>query len=344
MVNFAPGDWLDMRLFVSRVIIGLAALAIGSPALAQVAPYKAPAHVSGFPGMATGDTQEAASASLALGPELERNRDPRWMLGERRRMNKALDSLQPQRRGVVDAYVVSIGLDSDPVFGREAREAGKVLSARYGGTGRTIVLAGTNGSAPSDLPNGSITNFTLALARISELMDVNEDVLIVYSTSHGAPIGVVYHDADDGFGVLGPTRYAAILDGLGIKNRMLIISACYSGVFVPALASPTTALFTAASDSRPSFGCAADNDWTFFGDAMINHAFRKPQSLTAASDEARGLITQWETQGGVNASNPQVSIGANVGTWLTPIEARMPKTASQPVGRPATDALGQVRR
>jgi len=332
-----------MRFFVPRALIDLAAVLLAFPAIAQVAPYKAPEHTGGFPGMATGETQAQAEASLKLGPELERNRDPRWLLAEQRRMNKALGALQPQRKGVVDVYVVSVGLDSDPVFGREAREAGKVLSTRYGGAGRTIVLAGTNGSAASDLPNGSITNLTLALARIRELMDPNEDVLVLYSTSHGAPVGIVYHDADDGFGILSPTRFAGILDGLGIKNRMLIISACYSGVFVPALASPTTALFTAASDSRPSFGCAADNDWTFFGDAMINHAFRKPQTLKAASDEARGLITQWESQGGVNASNPQVSIGASTGTWLAPIEARMPKTATQPVGRPATDALSQVR-
>ena len=46
-------------------------------------------------------------------------------------MTRALATLQPQRKGVVDAYVVTVGLDSDPVFGREAREAGKVLSRRY---------------------------------------------------------------------------------------------------------------------------------------------------------------------------------------------------------------------
>lgn len=344
MVNFVGlGELPDMRFTVSRVLVGLAAAVLALPAAAQVAPYKAPEHKSGFPGMASGETQAEVEASLDLGPELERNRSPRWMLGEHRKLGKALGSLQPQRKGVVDAYVVSVGLDSDPVFGRETREAGRVLSRRYGAVGRTIVLAGTNGSAPSDLPNGNISNLTIALARIAELMDRNQDVLVLYVTTHGAPLGMVYHDADEGFGVLSPKRFAAILDDLGIRNRLLIISACYSGVFVPTLKSPTTALFTAASDSRPSFGCAADNDWTFFGDAMINHAFRKPQALQAASDEARGLITGWETEGGVNASNPQVSIGANVGTWLTPIEARTPKVATQPVGRPATDALSLVR-
>ena len=332
-----------MRFTGPRALMALAATVLALPAAAQVVTYKAPEHTSGFPGMGTGETQAQVAASLDLGPELERNRSPRWMLAEQRRMNKALGSLLPQRKGVVDAYVLSVGLDSDPVFGRETREAGRVLSHRYGAAGRTLVLAGTNGGAPSDLPNGSITNLTLALARIAEVMDLKEDVLVFYVTTHGAPLGIVYHDADDGFGVLSPKRFAAILDDLGIKNRLLIISACYSGVFVPALKSPTTALFTAASDSRPSFGCAADNDWTFFGDAMINHAFRKPQTLQAASDEAKGLITEWETAGRVNASNPQVSIGANVATWLAPLEARSPKAATQPVGRPATDALKPAR-
>ncbi|MCW3847235.1 C13 family peptidase [Sphingomonas sp. LB-2] len=332
-----------MRFFVPRALIAFLAGVLALPAAAQVVPYKAPEHVSGFPGMASGETQGEMAASLDLGPELDRGRSPRWMLADYRRMDKALAALQPQRKGVVDVYIVSVGLDSDPVFGREAREAGKVLSWRYGGAGRTITLAGTDGSGPSALPNGSITNLTLALARISELMDPKEDVLILYSTSHGAPLGIVYHDADQGFGVLSPKRLAGVLGDLGIRNRLLILSACYSGVFVPALASPTTALFTAASDSRTSFGCASDNDWTFFGDAMINHALRKPQTLKAASDEARGLITQWETKGGVTPSNPQVSIGASVGTWLTPLEARSPKVATQPAGRPATDILDRVR-
>ncbi|MES2442248.1 MAG: C13 family peptidase [Pseudomonadota bacterium] len=310
-----------------------------SPALAQ---YKAPEHKTGFPSMVTGTTQEQATASLDLGPALERNRAARWSLAEHRRLNRALATLAPQRKGVVDAYVISIGLDSDPVFGREAREAGKVLARRFDASGRTLVLGGTNGAAPSELPNGSMANFEIALARVAEVMDPSEDVLVLYTTSHGAPVGIVYHDADDGFGILSPARLAGLLDELGIKNRVLILSACFSGVFVPKLESSTTALFTAASKDRTSFGCAADNDWTFFGDAMINHALRKPQPLAAAGTEAQGLITEWETRGSVRASNPQVSIGSKVGGWLAPLEARMPKAATEPVGRPAVEILGRL--
>ena len=106
------------------------------------------------------------------GIQIERDRVPAQELEEHRKLDRALSALAPQRPGVVDAYVVSIALDSDPVFGREARAAGDVLQRRYGATGRTIVLAGTDGSAPSALPRGiAQTRSGIALARIAELMD-----------------------------------------------------------------------------------------------------------------------------------------------------------------------------
>lgn len=314
-------------------IFAAAAALAASPAAAQ---YKAPEHQAGWPGMVSGPE---GIEGLDPGPELQRGRSARAMLADTRKLNILLNSLQPQRKAMVDAYVVSVALDSDPVFGREAREAGKVLSRRFDAAGRTIVLAGSAGTLPSELPNGSLTSLTLALARVAEVMDKEQDVLVLYTTSHGAQVGIAYHDGDEGYGILSPKRLETLLDELGIKNRVLILSACYSGIFVGPLAGPNTALFTAASSDRTSFGCQADNDWTFFGDAMINHALRKSQPLEKASDEARMLINDWESAARVTPSNPQVTIGADVATWLAPLEARMPKTDTPPVGRPATDAL-----
>ena len=298
--------------------------------------YSGPQHSTGWPGLGTGDTQSQQQMSLELGPEFDRDRSPVWLLADQRKLDAALAALQPQKKGVVDAYVVSIGLDSDAIFGREAREAGKVLARRYGAAGHTIVLAGTDGSGPSDLPNGSPRALAMTLARIAELMDKNEDVVVLYTAGHGAPVGLAYHDGDEGFGIISPGRMARIFEELGIRNRLLILSACYSGVFVPTMSSDTTALFTAASADRTSFGCAADRDWTFFGDAMINHALRQPVPLAKAGDDARALIAKWEAMDAkIIPSQPQVSIGSGVGKWLAPLEAKMPKTATPMVGRPA---------
>ena len=123
-------------------------------------------------------------------------------------------------------------------------------------------------------------------------------------------------------------KLGGALQELGIKRRILIISACYAGVFVPKLASEDTAILTAAADNRTSFGCQAENDWTFFGDALINRALRKPQSITDASAEAHLSIVQWETKIGVLASLPQTLIGDGVKDWLPQLEARRPSTAS----------------
>jgi hypothetical protein len=318
----------------------LAAVLLAGPAPAQQAPepVNPPPHFAPWPDLGTGQTEGQNQASLNLGPELQRGQSARAMLAERRRLDAALAALQPQRRGMIDAYVVAVALDSDPVFAREAREAGKVLTRRYGADGRTITLAGPDGRN-AGLPKGSLTSLTLVLARIAELMDPAEDVLVLYSTSHGAQVGLAYHDGDSGFGILAPSRLGSVLGELGIRRRIVLLSACYSGVFVPFLRSPDTAIVTAASAERTSFGCQAENDWTFFGDALVNNALRKPQPLAAATAEASQAIAGWEASYGLQPSQPQVAIGDAVGQWLPALEARMPRAATTPVGAPAISSM-----
>ena len=323
-----------MRL--PKLLVAIAAL-LPLAASAQTPGYQPPRHQSGPPLLDRASPQEIG-AFADQGMAIERDRAPAQALAEHRRLDRALASLQPQRPGVVDAYVVAVALDSDPVFGREAREAGRVLARRYGAAGRNVTLAGSDGSAESSLAMGSPANLLAVLARVAELMDTREDVLVLYTTSHGAPFGIVYNDGDQGFGAISPTRMWTTLSTLGIKNRLLLISACFSGAFVPLLASDTTAIITASSADRTSFGCQADSDWTFFGDAMINHALRKPTPLAVGAAEAGRMIGGWEAQGKLEPSQPQVSIGAGVGAWLAPLEARLPP-ATPSVGRPATGAL-----
>ena len=320
-------------------ILALAALAIG--ALASPQTYQPAEHTMAVP-LFSGATPEETQAYANAGVQLEWDRGAAWALAEHRRLDRAL-TISPQRKGVVDAYVVVAGLDSDPVFGREAREAAKVLARRYDAVGRTILLAGSDGSADSAAPRGSPDNLAMALARVAETMDRDEDVLVLYTTSHGAPWGIFYSDGDNGAGAISPVRLWKLLSQLGIGNRLLLISACYSGAFAPVLESDTSAIVTASSATRTSFGCQADSDWTFFGDALINHALRKPQSLAEAAAEATRSIGEWEAQGKLKPSEPQTDIGAGAARWLAVLDARVPKAPGTPVGRPATTILGSLK-
>jgi Peptidase C13 family len=287
-----------------------------------------------FPGHA--ERQPSQEDFADRGFMTDQARSPGWHFTQHKKLAAAIAGLKPQRPGVVDAYVIAVGLDGDAVFGREAAEASKVLARRFDGEGRTILLAAGGGAADPNVPHGSPQSLATALGAVASVMDVKEDVLILYSTSHGdAKLGLAYQDGSNGYGMISPKRLAEQLNGLGITRRLVMISACYAGVFIPKLDNEQSVIITAASSSTTSFGCAATNDWTFFGDALINHALREPKPLAEAVGSAFGLVTQWEMFKGLPASSPQFKIGAKVSDWLTPLEARMPATTSAQKGRPA---------
>jgi Peptidase C13 family len=274
------------------------------------------------------------------GWSMEQDRSAIWHLAQHKRLAAAIAALQPQRNGVVDAYVVSIGLDSDPVFTREAGEAAKVLSRRYGATGKAIFLAAGADEQGSGIPQGSPPNLATALAAVAGKMNLKEDVLILYATTHGDPqSGLAYRDGDRGAGMIAPLRLANLLDDLGFERRMILLSACYSGIFMPLLTNENSIIVTAAASNRTSFGCAPENDWTFFGDALINNGLRKPQTFDKATEEAVSLIAAWESSKQLLASRPQTFVGDKAGVWLGSLEARMPKTETPKVGKAAIDSF-----
>lgn len=274
------------------------------------------------------------------GWSMEQNRSAAWHFAQHKRLATSLAALQPQRPGTVDAYVVSIGLDSDPVFGREAGEAAKVLSRRYGATGRTIFLSAGADDKAIGTPQGSPPNLATALAAVAAKMNLKEDVLILFATTHGDPVnGLAYRDGNKGIGMIAPLRMANLLDGLGFERRMILLSACYAGVFLPHLTNENSIIVTAAASNRTSFGCAPGNDWTFFGDALINNGLRKPQPFDKAAEEAVGLISKWESSKQLVASRPQTFVGDKAGIWLSALETRMPKTDTPKTGKAAIDSF-----
>ena len=133
------------------------------------------------------------------------------------------------------------------------------------------------------LPLANQRNFAAAVRALGEVMDKDADVLLLLMTSHGETTGFGLRLPSEVVTQLTPQEVAAALDSEGIKNRVVIVSACYAGTFVPPLANDNTIVHTAADARSTSFGCAPERDWTYFGDAFFAKACGRDGICSARS-------------------------------------------------------------
>ncbi len=212
------------------------------------------------------------------------------------RMGEALARLPAQRPGIVDTYILTASFWDDPVFENEAKEAAAILARRYDAAERAITLsAGRGPGAARTYPAATPNNFNAALGRIGKLADPNEDLVIVFFTSHGGPDGAVAMQEKGRLG--GSIRALHLRNSLqqaNIRSKLVIVSACFSGYFIMPFSNDDTVVLTAAAADKTSFGCEPSRDWTYFGDALFNHALRGGGGIVDAFDQARGLIAKWE--------------------------------------------------
>ena len=201
--------------------------------------------------------------------------------------------------------VVALALWSDPVFRSEAEGAARVLARRYGHGGPVLVRANT----PAALVNGP-GGIAAALKGAARGLDPGRDILILLLTSHGSPEGIA-EKGGGRIGLLPPDDLKPLLDASPIRHKVLIVSACFAGIYT-ALAGPDTLVITAADSTHPSFGCQPEAHWTYFGDALFNQALRRDASLASAFADARAIVAKREAAQGFDPSNPQMAGGSDV--------------------------------
>lgn len=131
---------------------------------------------------------------------------------------------------------------------------------------------------------------------------------LVYFTSHGAP----------GWMVFGPNGriphdgMRSIIDRwCGARPTVVVISACFSGGFVPALAGPNRLVLTAAREDRSSFGCSAEATYPYF-DGCVLEALPDSTDFIALAHQTRACVSQREAEEGLPPSEPQMFVGAEM--------------------------------
>ena len=243
-------------------------------------------------------------------------------------LQAAFEQLAPQIPGTTDVYAIGLAgwLEQD-VFIKE-------LDGAFASIGRVLPLQdhtvrlSNYPETYASLPIANRENFAAAVHAVAQVMDKEEDILLLLMTSHGATDGVGLQLPGGGQAILSPDEVAAILHNEGVKHRIVIVSACYGGVFVKPLADDDSIVLTAADERHTSFGCAPGRDWTYFGDALFNQALRPGVDLKFAFTRARMMIAGWERMDGVTPSNPQGHFGPALVDKLAPVLEAM-QTAGQ---------------
>jgi hypothetical protein len=206
--------------------------------------------------------------------------------------------------------VLAFGLfGAQSVFESEAKGAADIVAHQL--DANTVVVR-ANTKRRGDVTIASIED---ALQSAAERMDRENDLLFLILTSHGSKAGVAVQGGrrDE---TLSPAVLAEMVGRTGVQRRVVIISACYSGVFVGPLADGNTLVITAADSDHSSFGCQDKVKWTYFGDAFFNRALRHTADLRSAFVTARKFINARERHDGLVSSNPQIAGGKNIDVML----------------------------
>ena len=244
-------------------------------------------------------------------------------------LEAAVQRIKPGRPGVEDLYFVGFApFASQDVFMKETLSIGKLLEERFDTGGRAISLI-SHPSLADKFPIATLTSLREALRAVGERIDPDEDVVLLHLTSHGSEtheLSVEFYPLE--LQPIGPADLRSALDDAGIKWRIVVVSACYSGGFIDALKDEHTMVITASDAKHTSFGCGNAFDFTYFSKAYYDEALRQTFSFGKAFEIARQSIAVRERKEGLEPSNPQMAVGDAMQAKLSRLEKRLSAEAA----------------
>jgi len=205
----------------------------------------------------------------------------------------------------------------------EALYAQQLFDRRFDTRGRSVALI-NNRKTSKELPLASFTNLRTTLHHIGRLLNPKEDILFLLLTTHGSQdhiLSVNYWPLP--LKEISSADLAEMLEESGIKWRVVIISACYSGGFIDELKNDHTLVITSSAATRRSYGCGKGDELTYFGKAFLRDQLDRETGILQAFAGAAALIRQRETAEKLQASEPQLSSPPAIIEKLKAVDARL---------------------
>ncbi|GJM04978.1 MAG: hypothetical protein DHS20C09_09690 [marine bacterium B5-7] len=244
-------------------------------------------------------------------------------------LEKLSGDLLEGKHGQTDLFYIGFAGDADEdVFMNEVVAARDIVNNSFNAHGRSMVLI-NNVDTVDKVPLANSHNLKYSINHTAKLMNKEEDILLLFLTSHGSEDHYLSADFPPfRLNNINANTIKQALSDAEIKWRIIIISACYSGGFIKQLAGPSTLLITAASADRNSFGCGHDGKYTYFGDAYFENGLRQTKSFIKAFEHAEKIIFAKENENNFKSSDPQISVGIEIKNKLIEFEKEL-KTSNR---------------
>lgn len=161
--------------------------------------------------------------------------------------------------------VLATGDDSIKTFDNARKKVKEILEKRGVDSKNIRELSVAEDEVKGDVEKTTPDNIARALTKLGAR---SGDACLFHITSHGSPKGYTYIKPNNG---LVPEDLDQMLtEACGDQPTVVLISACYSGVFTAgAIRKPNRVILTAARDDRPSFGCHSDYVYTYWDGCLI---------------------------------------------------------------------------
>ena len=226
------------------------------------------------------------------------------LLAQGRLLDDALAGV-PASTPAVELYTLTLGGDGkQSVFLRESDYVANMLTTRFGAYGQIRLV--NHREHLADRPMATRENLRRAAQTLAERSGP-EDLIFIYLTSHGtAEHELVLDQPRMELADLPADELAAVLAPLKNRDKVIVISSCYSGGFIPALKDERTLIMTASRADRVSFGCSEEANFTYFGDALFAQALNQTDDLEQAFKLAKATVAERELADNFEASEPQI--------------------------------------
>jgi hypothetical protein len=258
------------------------------------------------------------------------------LLAQGRLLEDALSNV-PVSTPAVELYTLTLGGDGkQSVFLRESDYVANMLTSRFGAFGQIRLVNHRDHLA--DRPMATRENLRRAALTLAERSGP-EDLVFIYLTSHGtSEHELVLDQPRMELADLPADELAAVLAPLKNRDKIIVISSCYSGGFIPALKDERTLIMTASRSDRVSFGCSEEANFTYFGDALFAQALNQTDDLEQAFKLAKATVAERELADNFEASEPQIWAPKTVLSHWQLLRKQQARKALQSVSIESKDA------